>query len=176
MPSLLYAVEAMPTKTMERQRFQTFINSSLRKNRRLTLRDKVPSATLWQQAQLPPMELLLSYRRVKMMNHIQNTPTEDLPRWFKEPTTTNRRGRPLTTWWTSLRQDLKNLDLKATDLPVSSEKLAELHRKIKTPEALKAFVEKKKPLTCPTCGKRYHSTKCLQKHVHSHATDNTPIP
>ena len=176
MPSLLYAVEAMPTKTVERNRFQTFINASLRRNRRITLRDKVPSVTLWQQAQIPPVELLLSYRRVKLMTHIQSRPNDDLPRLMTEPTNKNQRGRPLTTWWTSLRQDLKNLNLAESQLPVSPEILEEIHQKIKTSEVLQAFIEKKKPLSCPTCGKRYHSTKCLEKHVAAHAPTNTPIP
>jgi hypothetical protein len=67
-------------------------------------------------------------------------------------------------------------DKTDTQLPVSSDLQEEVHRRIKTTGALQVFIEKKKPLACLTCGKRYHNAKCLENHIDAHVPADSPIP
>jgi len=172
MPSLLYAVETMPTRVAEKQRFQTLVNGCLRRNRKLTLRDRVPSRRLWAQAKLPPIDLLLAYRRVAWMNSIHMQPADDITRQFtRDIKGSQERGRPRTTWWTSLKQDLATLNLGAPTWPIGADRLYKLHEQIKTGQLNEEVFNKKHPHVCHMCAKRYSYRASFSKHLLSHPSE-----
>jgi len=171
MPSLLYATETIPLRTGDQQRFQTLINGCLRRNRNISLRDHVPSRSLWGQAKLPPIELYLAYKRVVWMNKIQTKDKDDIiQKLTTQPENHEaKRGRPKITWWTNLKQSMTAIGIDPTCWPLSDKQLKEIHDEIRTPERMDAHYHRSKSLECARCGRRYKYNTSYEKHVSSHS-------
>jgi hypothetical protein len=166
LPALLYSAETWVTTKADSTRLQSFVNSALRFNRKISLLDQVPPHRLWSAARLAPVELLLAVKRVGWALKIAARPTTDLAKQASEIGVSQRpRGRPRLAWDSSISADIKKLGFSALAHAGNGTGLKSI---IRAPGFVADFVAKQKPLSCPSCGKKYKTRGWLARHVAKH--------
>ena len=165
-PALLYAAETWVATRTDVARVQSFVNSAIRHNRNISLLDRVAPAALWASASIAPIELTVAMKRVTWAQKLSLRPDGDLAKEAsKLGGLPKLRGRPLLSWGSSITADIKKLGLSR--LPETME-CEPLKQKIKSVGFVATFLQSRKPLECPTCGKKYKSAAWLEKHAAKH--------
>ena len=159
LPAMLYSAETWSTKTSEISKLQTLINRALRFNRGLTLLDKYRTSELLITASIPPVESLISIRRMmyygKVVKRSESCMTSAAIRWKPKQTT---RGRPKKNWWKCIESDLERLGLK------SHHDAHLLKKKLSSKEGIRKLVEQKRELLCDVCQAKYKCMGWLERH------------
>ena len=189
-PALLYGAETWTVKLHHENKLESFIADCLRvlfKQPRFTGRT---TASLFKQANLPPVRIMLRKMRMRWLGHVARMDDERLPKQLlyadMDVGTTRAPGGQRKRWKDCVMTDLKSLNIDthtwqnlakdrqawraAVDKGLD-ENEKEIENRIVRNRNIRKQKEIKDAIVCPICSKQVTSERTLKSHIAQTHTD-----
>lgn len=115
-PVLLYGSETWATKQIHEQKLHTTEMRMLRWAGGVTLKDKVRNEYIRGTFKVAPVTEKLKESRLRWFGHVMRRPENHVvKKCLSMAAAKGGRGRPVTTWLTNVRRDMKELGLSSDD-------------------------------------------------------------